>query len=328
MITLSSGTSSGECDHNKTVAIGLVNNMPDTALTTTEQQFRRLLSAAAAAQERAVSLRVFYLADVPRGAEAREYIRGRYTDVGELWEGSLDGLIVTGAEPQTAALSDEPYWPLLAKLVEWADGHTISTVWSCLAAHAAVLHSDGIDRRRLDEKLFGLFECARCADDPLLAGAPSSWKVPHSRYHDLSEDGLAAKGYKIISRSDAVGADMFVKRKNSLFVFLQGHPEYDDGALLREYRRDVRRFLSGQSDCCPKIPCGYFDGMTAAMRKVQGRGRDQYLFDDFALAHKPTVDTRCPLGGQLYSNWLSYVVEQKGLDRGPNGPNRQSFPNR
>jgi homoserine O-succinyltransferase/O-acetyltransferase len=36
---------------------------------------------------------------------------------------------------------------------------------------------------------------------------------------------------------------MFVKYNRSLFVLLQGHPEYDSATLLREYRRDVGRFL-------------------------------------------------------------------------------------
>ena len=38
-------------------------------------------------------------------------------------------------------------------------GHTASTIWSCLAAHAAVLHVDGIERRLLTEKCFGVFDC-------------------------------------------------------------------------------------------------------------------------------------------------------------------------
>src|SRR2546429_6417390 len=37
--------------------------------------------------------------------------------------------------------------------------------------------------------------------------------------------------------------DMFVKELNSLFVFFQGHPEYEATTLLLEYRRDIKRFL-------------------------------------------------------------------------------------
>jgi hypothetical protein len=32
----------------------------------------------------------------------------RYRDVAELWDSRLDGLVVTGTEPRTADLRDEP----------------------------------------------------------------------------------------------------------------------------------------------------------------------------------------------------------------------------
>ena len=43
----------------------------------------------------------------------------------------------------------------------------------------------------------------------------------------------------MLSRSPVAGADLFIKQRKSLFVFLQGHPEYDPGSLLREYQRDA-----------------------------------------------------------------------------------------
>src|SRR5207247_7121462 len=51
--------------------------------------------------------------------------------------------------------------------------HTHSAVWSCLAAHAALLHIDGIGRRALSDKRFGVFDCARLSGHPLTAGVPS-----------------------------------------------------------------------------------------------------------------------------------------------------------
>ena len=321
VFTLSSRNPDHDLVRRDAVVIGLVNNMPDAALRTTEQQFCGLLSAAA--RGRAISLRFFYLADLPRGPEAREYLRRRYAEIGGQWEGRLDGLIVTGAEPRTAALSDESYWPALAKLVEWADDHTISSVWSCLAAHAAVLHADGIERRRMRGKLFGLFDCKKSADDPLLAGVPSRWKVPHSRYHDLPVEALANKGYCVLSRSEAAGADMFAKRRSSLFVFLQGHPEYDGGALPREYRRDVRRFLSGQLEAYPEMPGGYFDDLTAAaLDALKARvlhDCDAGVLRDFPIvtAQEKTACGWRQLAVQFYSNWLSYLMEHKHLARGP-----------
>src|SRR2546426_9430860 len=94
--------------------IGLVNNMPDAALESTERQFFELLRAAA--DEIPVRLRLFSLPDVPRTEAGRQHLSSGYRDIGELWSSRLDGLIVTGTEPRTPSLQDEPYWVSLCKL--------------------------------------------------------------------------------------------------------------------------------------------------------------------------------------------------------------------
>ena len=196
--------------------IGLVNNMPDTALRATERQFLSLLTAAA--QGIVVRLRLFTLPDVPRTDWAQDYLSG-YSSFTNLWDGHFDGLIVTGTEPRASNLMDEPYWRSLTQIVEWAEHNTYSTVWSCLAAHAAVLHLDGIVRRSLGNKLFGVFECARVADHQLMATVGSRLQMPHSRWNDLPEDALASCGYRVLTRSEEAGVDAFVRQSKSLFVF-------------------------------------------------------------------------------------------------------------
>src|SRR6202022_3266628 len=104
----------------------------------------------------------------------------------------------------------------------------------------------------------------KATDTPNVEGVQSRWGVPPSRYNELPEDALASSGYRILSRLSGTGADMFVKQRKTLFLFVQGHLEYDPGALLREYRRDVRRFLAGEKDNYPEMPCGYFDNYAAA----------------------------------------------------------------
>jgi homoserine O-succinyltransferase/O-acetyltransferase len=296
------------------IVIGLVNNMPDAALQTTERQFGDLLSAAS--RDIAVRLRFFSFPEVARGDAGRLHISQHYQDISELWGSQIDALIVTGTEPRTPDLADEPYWRTLTRLVEWAEENTIATVWSCLAAHAAVLHMDGIARRPFGAKLSGVFGCVKVSDHRLLAGAPSRWRVPHSRYNDLPEETLVKQGYEILSRSSAAGADIFVKQRTSLFLFLQGHPEYDAGALLREYRRDVRRFLVGEGLRYPEMPRGYFDEhSTVALNAF----RRQALLDrDFGqLSRFPAADdTKLAHAWRrhavrLYANLLSYVTEQR-----------------
>jgi homoserine O-succinyltransferase/O-acetyltransferase len=302
------------------LVIGLVNNMPDAALRTTERQFGELLAAAAGSL--AVELRLYALPDVPRSDTAAAYIRDHYEDVGALNERRIDGLIVTGSEPRSPALADEPYWASFTKLVDWAQASTTSTIWSCLAAHAAVLHLDGVERRPFDEKLSGVFECAKVAPHALTAGTPALWGIPHSRYNDVPEKSLLARDYHILSRSRDAGVDMFVKQENSLFVFIQGHPEYDQSALLREYRRDVTRFLHGERKLYPGMPQNYFGAeLAATLADFRGRAEPNRTPDMLAgfpygkvledLAHvwqSPAV--------RIYQNWLSYLAEHKAPREG------------
>jgi len=314
MMLIASPILSESKSHDKALVIGLVNNMPDTALRTTERQFNSLLSAACG--NRVIRLRYFSLPELPRGEAARAHLKQHYEDLSELWASPIDGLIVTGTEPRASALTDEPYWTTLTKLIDWAENHTISTIWSCLAAHAAVLHSDGIGRRRLPKKLSGVFGCVKAADHRIVAGAPAQWSVPHSRQNDLPEVVLVARGYRVLSRSAETGADLFVKAPDSLFVFVQGHPEYEPRTLLHEYRRDVGRFLTGERDSYPEMPCGYFDDeAVTALDSFRGqalRNRDAGLLSTFPMAG---IEERLSYAWResavrIYANWIAYLAER------------------
>src|SRR5208337_3814777 len=97
--------------------------------------------------------------------------------------GELDALIVTGAQPRATRLNEEPYWEELIELIEWAKENTASTILSCLAAHAGVLHLDGVERRPLPEKCSGVFAFQAHRDHPLAGEQGRARLVPHSRYN-------------------------------------------------------------------------------------------------------------------------------------------------
>ncbi len=296
------------------IEIGLLNNMPDAALEATELQFLRLLSSAA--EDHWVHLRFFSMPDIPRTERGQNHVT-EYFHTGDLWKADLDGLIVTGTEPKAADLRDEPYWRTFTEVVDWAEYNTLSTIWSCLASHAAVLHLDGIRRVPLGEKCFGLFDCEVASAHPITAKLPSRLRFPHARCNESREDELTSNGYQVLTRSRKAGVDMFVWQQHSLFLFFQGHPEYDERSLLNEYRRDVVRFLRGERESYPIMPRHYFDRPTAdAMTAFQRRAcseRSETLLADFpaALAEPKLANTWLPLSVAVYRNWLSYILAQK-----------------
>jgi homoserine O-succinyltransferase/O-acetyltransferase len=314
------------------ITIGLVNNMPDTAWEATERQFLAIVRAAAG--KIPVKLQLFSLTDLPRADHIRAELAARYSDLAALLRTRLDGLIVTGTEPRAASLKDEPYWASLVTLIDWARLNTVSTIWSCLGAHAAVLHADGIERRPLAEKQFGVFDCEAVSADPLTEGAGRRLVVPHSRWNDLSAAALTACGYRILTRSTAAGVDMFAgpqQNGDSLFLFFQGHPEYEPGTLLREYRRDIGRFLRGEQAQYPGAPLGYFNAeastQVSAFRARALADRRADLIADFPMrALEAGLNARWQRSAVgIYEKWLDYLAERqadrrtttKALQRAP-----------
>lgn len=301
------------------IRIGLINNMPDSALEGTEAQFSEILAAAAGPHQ--VHLCFSHLPAVPRAPAVARRLSESYWPLDTLLTTPLDALIVTGAEPRTPSLRGEAYWDGLVRLMEWAEAYTTSTIWSCLAAHAAVLHLDGIERVPLAHKCCGVFTHVMAAH-ALTSGLAGSAPIPQSRWNDLQPASLEERGYTVLARSCESGAGIFFKeRDRSLFVFVQGHPEYDERALLKEYQRDVGRFLSGERTTYPTLPSNYFsDDVVSrfeAFRAEAVADPDPTRLGAFPFleaADALTRDWREP-GVRFYRNWLAYLVAKRGAAR-------------
>lgn len=304
----------GQRGTRATVHIGLVNNMPDAALRTTELQFARLLKEASGNFD--VRLHLFAMSEVPRGEAALSRMDGFYADAAALPGAGMDAVIFTDAEPSTARLNDEPYWRALTRLMDWARGETVTTLFSCLAAHAAVLHFDGIARRPLPKKLSGVFASLRTGEDPLLSGVPARAMMPHSRKNGLLEGDLAVRDYRVLTRLTDGSVDLFVREERSRLVFLQGHPEYGADALGREYLGDVGRFLKGEGPR-PAIPENYFDRVTEnALQNLASREAQISDYNEVVTGAVPLQSWRGPTL-KLFANWISGISAEKPRRRAP-----------
>ncbi len=288
--------------------------MPDAAFVDTELQFRRAVVDPSAGT---VDLHLYTIAELPRSVEIMAEIESRYGDLDALWAHPPDALIITGTEPAKAQMSYEPYWPILARLLDWAAGAVPTTLLSCLAAHASVLLFDEIERVPRAAKCSGVYPGhVNDPDDPLAVGVPDNVPVPHSRMNDVPEAAMLDAGYRLVIGSGPAAEGWAVaarKQRESLFVLCQGHPEYSTLSLLREYRRDVRRSLFGRGAIpFPRIPDGYLrpEG-TAPLERFAQRAHDpgedpRELWADFPFdAVAATVENTwsAPMA-TLYRNWL------------------------
>jgi homoserine O-succinyltransferase len=294
------------------VTIGLVNNMGDEALKVTERQFAQLINWSAGDVD--VRLRLFALRRTPRSPRALEYVATRYQPASSAMDGELDALIITGAQPRAVRLDQEPYWEELIELIDWAKEHTASTILSCLAVHAAVLHLDGIERRPLPDKLTGVFAFQAQRDHPLAGEKGRARVTPHSRYNGLFQSDLELAGYDVLTSSPIHGVDSFIKSFGAQFVFLQGHPEYEANSLAREYRRDMGPYLRGETDKRPARPKGYFAAEAemelSVLERRPGEDSGGQVIEDLSKieALAPTEAPWRDAAISFYRGWIEAIL--------------------
>jgi homoserine O-succinyltransferase/O-acetyltransferase len=295
--------------------LALINNMPDPALEDTEMQFFELLDGASG--DLPVNVELYSLAGLARGERAQQHLNSFYCDFNDLWKSRFDGVIITGTEPREPNLRDEPYWGLLTQVFDWVEENTTSAVLSCLAAHASVLHGDAVSRHRLPDKQFGVFESSRTCDHALLSGGANAVRFPHSRWNEVREGELIAAGYTVVTKSADAGVDLFVKKKKkSLFVHFQGHPEYTAPTLFKEYRRDIKRFLRHERETYPTMPAGYFDGAAAQhmnkFRENASADRREEIMASFPESVADGLQSSWHASAMsVYRNWLRYMESRK-----------------
>ncbi len=300
--------------------IALVNNMPDAAFAETERQFVALLGEAAGALS--VRLSLYSLPGLRRSEDTARYIAARYETLQALFARGADAAIITGTEPIASQLADEPYWGALAGLIGWAEESTTSTVLSCLAAHAAVLLFDGAERRPLEAKCSGVFAHDVVADHALVAGMAGPIFVPHSRLNEVPDEALPDTYVSLLGSSELSWTVLARERGRCLFVFVQGHPEYSTSSLLREYKRDLQRYLRGERSTQPPIPLHYLDEHSerilnefAAEASRRPAAEDVMAGFPFDEVRQRVVNTWRPQGERLYANWISEVLRRKHFVR-------------
>jgi homoserine O-succinyltransferase len=301
--------------------IGLLNMMPDAALTATEQQFMGLVGSSNLSSR--LYVYPFSIPELNRDAQTEEHIEKYYFEFENLAEWGLDALIITGANVVTPLLDQEPIWMPLIAVADWAEKHCASTLCSCLASHALIKHSYQVDRRHLPLKQWGVYshEVVR-PEHPLMNGVQTRFDAPHSRWNEVSRSQLEQAGLTILVDSAQVGVHMAVSPDQFRVVYTQGHPEYDANSLLKEYKREVFRFLNGELEAAPPYPENYLSSEAIAVanryiEEASSASSSSNSLPDFPenemAAH--TTNAWRDTGNAIVSNWLDLIHKLTNLDR-------------
>ncbi len=301
--------------------IGFLNMMPDAALVATERQFIRLVGNC----NRIAQFYVypFSLPGLPRSAETLEYIDRYYCNFDDLQKQGLDALIITGANVENPDLEQEPFWEPLMEVVRWADENVSSTLCSCLATHALLKYRYGIERQPLPAKRWGVYN-HRIAQPghPLLRDINTRFDVPHSRYNEISRQQLEDAGLTILVESKAGGVHMAVSPDQFRMIYFQGHPEYDLNSLLKEYKREVMRYMAGELETPPLYPENYFSEEAVQLVEafIEKLKREESANADLSALFEKELEalldnTWGDTAKAVVNNWLGLVYQVTNLDR-------------
>lgn len=302
--------------------IGLLNLMPDAALRATEQQYLRLIGTA----NQIVQLYVhpFTLPGLERSAEAQAYLDAYYTPFERLQQDGLDALIISGANVTQPSLDLEPFWEPLREAITWASEHVTSVLCSCLATHALVQMLYGVRRRPLLTKRWGVFEHrATRPEHPLLRATNTRFDVPHSRWNEVTSAQLTAAGVRVLIESTDGDFHLGTSSDGIRIVYLQGHPEYDVHSLLKEYKREIGRYLDGELSAIPPLPERYLPPTAATIARdhleaslaAATAGQTRPPFPEAKLV-RLLDNTWTDTGKAIFNNWLGLVYRLTHVRRG------------
>jgi homoserine O-succinyltransferase len=301
--------------------VGLLNMMPDAALEATERQFFRLVGAC----NQIVQFHVhpFTIDGLERSPEAWEHIARYYEPFEKIQNDGLDALIISGANVTHPNLASEPFWEPLTDVFSWAKQNVTSVLCSCLATHALIQYCYGIRRTPLPAKRWGVF-AHKVLDrkHPLVSEINTRFDVPHSRFNEVFQKDMEEHGIRPLVASEQAGVHLAVSPDGFRTVFFQGHPEYDDISLLKEYKREVFRYFYGEIDDYPPFPENYFSAdvqriLNAYREQVEaakGTGNAAEAFPE-ALIVKQLDNTWRDTARAVFNNWLGKIYQITNQDR-------------
>ena len=301
--------------------IGLLNMMPDKALEATERQFLRLVGESN--QIAQFYVHPFTLNQIERSEPGHTHVQQYYMDIEAVKEQGLDALIITGANVVGPELSNQIFWQPLKEFTEWAYDNVTSTLCSCLATHALLEFRYGLKRRPLQDKLWGVYP-HRVVDKshPLVSGVNTRFDVPHSRYNQVDRHQFEQAGLDILVESEEAGVHLSVSEDGFRIVLCQGHAEYDANSLMKEYKREVGRFIFDNLEEYPPIPKSYFSRLNCSildeykLRVTHAKlnGLEPPEFPEHLLV--PSLDNTWHDSAEaVINNWMGKVYQLTHLDR-------------
>ena len=207
-----------------------------------------------------------------------------YKTFSEIKDEKFDGMIITGAPVEQMPFEEVRYWDDLCEIMDWTKTHVTSTFHICWGAQAGLYHHYGIEKIKLDKKLFGIYQHEVLHRKvPLVRGFDDVFFAPQSRYTGIDEEAVYLNPHlQVLAQGKETGSAIIIADEGKQ-IFVTGHSEYDRLTLDKEYKRDLEKGLNID------IPYNYYPN------------------DD--PSNRPLLTWRAN-SNCIYSNWLNYYVYQ------------------
>lgn len=216
---------------------------------------------------------------------SQEHLIKFYNTFEEIKNSKFDGMIITGAPIENVPFEEVDYWEELKEIMEWSVHNVYSTLHICWGAQAGLHYHYGVQKHKLDNKVFGVFKHKITKQNVnLLSGFDDEFYVPHSRHTEIRKVDIdKIDELEILSESEESGI-YIISAKKGRQIFITGHSEYDPLTLKNEYDRDIANGLN------INVPENYYP-------------KDDSL-------KTPIVKWRSH-SNLLFLNWLNYYVYQE-----------------
>ena len=286
--------------------IALLNMMSDAALKATDKQFTRLFSGA--------ELSCFTYPQIERSEEAAAYVNENYKSEDEIKSWHPDAMVITGANVSDPDLETQPFWDPLQSTMDWSLKNTRSTLCSCLASHAVMQFRYHKKRRPLKQKIWGVYDHrVIMPEHPLAIDLTALVPVPQSRHNEVSAGQFQDAALDVIMIHTHARVHLAANRDNSL-VLMQGHPEYDKVSLLKEYKREVGLFASGDRENFPPLPDNIMDDAGVELMFAHGKLVREAVSAGLKVPEFPESEVEKhlheswkPAAELVFKNWLELV---------------------
>jgi homoserine O-succinyltransferase len=157
---------------------------------------------------------------------------------------------------------------------------------------------------------------------PLVNDVNTQFDVPHSRFNAISREQFESAGLHVLVESEIAGVHLAVSGDGIRVVYFQGHPEYDTVSLLKEFKREVLRYASGERDDYPPFPDNYFKPRECAILDeyrnrldlARERGEEPPVFPEHLVAGR-VDNTWHDTAEGIVGNWIGLVYQLTHQER-------------